>query len=147
MKSFLDTILGSGQGVNFESLNKLLAEIKNAIEPYAGGDPAAVGSEVAEGAASPEDSAAGDAAGETRAPAKKAAGLSGAIQTRAEVIKALDLICAYYRDHEPSSPVPLILQRAQRLVDKDFMTIMTDLTPDSLKQIEVITGIKPKEES
>ena len=58
------------------------------------------------------------------------------------MIKALDLICDYYRENEPSSPVPLILQRAQRLVNKDFMTIMTDLTPDALKQLQIITGTK-----
>ena len=67
------------------------------------------------------------------------------IQTRADVIKALDLICDYYRGNEPSSPVPLILQRAQRLVDKDFITIMTDLTPNALAQLQIITGTKPKE--
>jgi hypothetical protein len=27
-------------------------------------------------------------------------------------------------------------------VNKDFMTIMTDLTPDALKQLHVITGTK-----
>jgi len=72
-------------------------------------------------------------------------GMSGTIQTRGDVMKALDLICDYYRSNEPSSPVPLIIQRAQRLVDKDFMTIMTDLTPDAISQLQVITG-KPKQE-
>ena len=54
------------------------------------------------------------------------------------------MICDYYRTNEPSSPVPLILQRAQRLVAKDFMEILTELTPDALSQLQVITG-KPKE--
>jgi type VI secretion system protein ImpA len=60
------------------------------------------------------------------------------------VIKALGLICDFYRQNEPSSPVPLILQRGLRLVDKDFMAIMSDLTPDALKQLQVITGAKPE---
>lgn len=68
--------------------------------------------------------------------------MSGTIQSRADVIKALDLICAYYRDYEPSSPVPFILQRAHRLVDKDFMAIVSDLTPDALSHLQVITGTK-----
>jgi len=38
--------------------------------------------------------------------------------------------------------VPLILQRAHRLVDKDFMAIVSDLTPDALTHLQVITGTK-----
>jgi type VI secretion system protein ImpA len=48
----------------------------------------------------------------------------------------------FYRHNEPSSPVPLILQRAQRLVDKDFISIMSDLTPEALQQLQIITGAK-----
>ena len=137
LESFLDSTLGAGKSVNFETLDKLFGEMKHAIEPYAGDGAAAA---VASGEAS-----AGAAGGGARAAAKGGPGLSGAIQTRADVIRALGLICDYYRDNEPSSPVPLILQRAQRLVDKDFMTILTDLTPDALTQLQVITGTKPKE--
>ena len=138
IESFLETTLGSGRGVNFESLDKLLADMKHAVEPYAGGGAVAAGA--AEGGAG-----AGRAAAGGRAVATGGPGVSGTIQTRADVIKALGLICDYYTHNEPSSPVPLILQRAQRLVDKDFMAIMTDLTPDALAQLQVITGTKPKE--
>lgn len=136
LESFLDSTLGAGKGVNFESLNKLLAEMKRAVEPYA-----------PSGAPAGDASSASGASAEGGGPsvAKGGPGLSGTIQTRADAIKALELICDYYRDNEPSSPVPLILQRAQRLVDKDFMTIVTDLTPDAVKQLQVITGTKAKE--
>jgi len=131
LDKFLDSTLGAGRGANLESLKKLVAEMKHAIEPHA----------VVE--AAPAE--AGAAAGATQSPAvKPVAGLSGTIQTRADVIKALGLICDFYRQNEPSSPVPLILQRGLRLVDKDFMAIMSDLTPDALKQLQVITGAKPE---
>ena len=135
--SFLETTLGSGRGVNFEALNKLLGEMKQAVEPYATGGVAAA--EAAGGGA-----AAGGGGG-GRALATGGPSVSGTIQTRADVIKALGLVCDYYRNNEPSSPVPLILQRAQRLVDKDFMAIMTDLTPEALTQLRVITGTKAEE--
>ena len=144
IESFLDSALGSGNGVNFESLNKMLGEMKNAVEPHAGG--ASVESTLSDGTSGGAGEAVPAAEGGGR-PVAKGGAISGAIQTRGDVIRTLGLICDYYRDNEPSSPVPLILQRAERLVDKDFMTIMTDLTPDSLKQLEVITGTKPKEES
>ena len=130
LETFIDTTLGAGKGVNFEMLNKLLVEMKQAVEPYAGdGTPAA--------AAQP--GAAGDGQSRPKPPAPP----PGTIQSPADVIDALNRICEYYEKNEPSSPVPLILQRAQRLVDKKFTEILTDLTPDALKQLQVITGIKP----
>jgi type VI secretion system protein ImpA len=136
IEGFLDSTIGAGRGVNFESLDKLLEEMKRTVEPFA------VDGEASEAAAGNGDAAGGTSGG--RPAARGGSGMSGTIQSRADVIKALDLICDYYRENEPSSPVPLIIQRAQRLVDKDFMTIMSDLTPDALSQLQVITG-KPKE--
>jgi type VI secretion system protein ImpA len=136
--TFLDSTIGAGRGVNFESLDKLLDEMKRAVEPFA-----ADGAGAAEAPAG-DAGAAKTTTASARAAARGGPGVSGTIQSRADVIKALDLICDYYRENEPSSPVPLIIQRAQRLVDKDFMTIMSDLTPDALSQLQVITG-KPKE--
>jgi type VI secretion system protein ImpA len=69
-----------------------------------------------------------------------AGALGGAINDRQDVIHALDLICAYYSRCEPSSPVPLLLQRARRLVSKDFLEILQDLAPDGLAQVQVIKG-------
>ena len=138
LETFLDSAIGADRGVNFETLDKLLQEMKRTVEPYAA--DGAGGAEVSEG----ETAAAASGTSGPRPAARGGPGMSGAIQSRADVIKALDLICDYYRDNEPSSPVPLIIQRAQRLVDKDFMTIMSDLTPEAVSQLQVITG-KPKE--
>ena len=52
----------------------------------------------------------------------------------------LDNICAYYANHEPSSPVPLLLKRTRRLIDKNFVEILEDLAPDGLKQFHMISG-------
>jgi type VI secretion system protein ImpA len=67
------------------------------------------------------------------------------IQSRDDVLKVLDQICEYYAHHEPGSPVPLILTRARNLVNKDFMEILQDLSPDSASQVEkLLFGIKGK---
>ena len=44
--------------------------------------------------------------------------------------------------------LPLLEQPGPREIkaDKDFMSIVTDLTPDALTQLQVITGKKAKEE-
>jgi type VI secretion system protein ImpA len=67
---------------------------------------------------------------------------SGDISTREDVVRQLDRICEYYRRHEPSSPIPLLLQRAKRLVSKDFMTIIRDLAPSGVAEAESIGGVE-----
>ena len=69
-----------------------------------------------------------------------AAGPPGAIRSREDVVQAIDRICEYYQRKEPSSPVPLLLRRAKRLVAKDFMGILRDMVPDGVTQAETITG-------
>jgi len=130
---FIDSTLGAGAGVNFEPLKDLLNKMKRVVETFSTN-----GSGEVEAAAGAEASAGGDAP--AAAAGAKRGGAPGSIQSGADVVKHLDLICAYYERNEPSSPVPLILKRAKGLVNKDFTTIMTDLTPEALAQLQVITG-------
>jgi type VI secretion system protein ImpA len=67
--------------------------------------------------------------------------VSGEIRSAEDVVSALEKICQYYERHEPSSPVPLLLRRAQRLVSKSFLEIIRDLSPEAKKQIENIGGV------
>ncbi len=60
--------------------------------------------------------------------------------TRADVIAMLDRLCDYYARHEPSSPVPLLLQRARGLVDKSFVDLLKDLAPEGLAQLTSVVG-------
>lgn len=70
--------------------------------------------------------------------------MTGAINSREDVIRGLDKMCEYFKQHEPSSPVPMLLQRAKRLVAKDFIEILRDLTPAGVTQAEEIIGISNK---
>jgi type VI secretion system protein ImpA len=64
----------------------------------------------------------------------------GEIRSREDVVRVLERICDYYSRNEPSSPVPLLLRRAQRLATGSFMEIVRDLAPDAIKTIEQICG-------
>ena len=92
-----------------------------------------VGTVGADGAA-----AGGDAA--------KAGGARGEVDSREDVVRQLDRLCEYYRRHEPSSPVPMLLRRAKRLVSKDFMEIVRDLTPGGVAEAELLGGIEKASE-
>ena len=72
--------------------------------------------------------------------------LTGEIASREDVIRAIDKICDYYKRYEPSSPVPLFLNRAKRLASKSFLEILRDLTPDALNQALALGGISDASE-
>ena len=83
-------------------------------------------------------------AAEGAAPAAKAAP-TGAITSPRDVEVALDKIMAYYAAYEPSSPLPILLKRARRLVGADFLTIMKDVAPDGLSNVHLVGGITDEE--
>ncbi len=70
-----------------------------------------------------------------------AAGGGGEIRSRQDAVAAMDRISAYFRAHEPSSPVPLLMARAKRLVDMDFLDILQDVAPDAVEQVRKLGGV------
>ena len=66
--------------------------------------------------------------------------MPGIIASRDDVVRALDRVLDYYRAHEPSSPVPLLVQRAKRLVPLSFLDAMRELAPAGLKELQAVAG-------
>ena len=56
-------------------------------------------------------------------------------ESREDVVRALDAICAYYQQQEPSSPVPFLLARVRRLTSMSFINIIAELAPDALSDL------------
>jgi type VI secretion system protein ImpA len=77
--------------------------------------------------------------GETTSGTGAAAG-NGRINGPQDVLRRIDEICDYYARAEPSSPVPLLLRRAQRLVGMNFADLMKDLAPGGMNELQVISG-------
>ena len=69
----------------------------------------------------------------------------GAIGTRDDAMKTLDAVAAFFRANEPSSPVPLFIERAKRLVGKDFLAVLEDVIPDSVAQAKSVGGVRDAE--
>ena len=65
----------------------------------------------------------------------------GPISSQADVVRALDQIIEYFEKHEPSSPLPLLLSRARRLVGADFMAIVDELAPGGSSEVKSAGGI------
>ncbi|MGI9419081.1 MAG: type VI secretion system protein TssA [Geminicoccaceae bacterium] len=117
---------------DFSPLGNVLAEMAEAL----GGDR--TGNGQAEDAERPSGE---QAASSAAAPAGDAGG-TGELQNREQVIAALDRILAYYSRLEPASPIPLLIRRARRLVPMDFLALMEDLAPASVKQLKEIGGVE-----
>jgi type VI secretion system protein ImpA len=71
----------------------------------------------------------------------------GAIRSRQDAIRALDAVADFFRRNEPSSPIPLIVDRAKRLVSKDFLEVLADIAPEALSTARAAGGIKEVHES
>jgi type VI secretion system protein ImpA len=119
--SFLTTTLGAGGTINFEELQSTLDAMKKVLAPFS--------PEGATAGGSAPDAQAGTAGAET--PGESAAAsitVRGQIRSREDVVRQLENICAYYRQVEPSSPVPVLLRRAQKLVNMNFVQVVQELS-------------------
>ena len=64
----------------------------------------------------------------------------GAINSREDVVRALDAICSYYAKNEPSSPIPMFMERSKKLVMMSFVDIVRELVPDALQRVDMLRG-------
>jgi type VI secretion system protein ImpA len=125
----LTRTVGTSSAPDLTPLSTELLSMQKRIAPYL----PAIGT--------PADKQATDLVSGTSLPVTpQTLSLSGEIRSREDVVKLLHKICEYYMQAEPSSPVPLVLKRAARLAEMDFMQIIKDMSPEAIGQIQRITG-------
>jgi len=126
--------VGAKQAPDLTPLSSELTAMRSRVAPFLKASAAVLsGQELATG-------------GAHQAGSQTALSLEGEIRSREDVLRLLDKICQFYARSEPSSPVPLVIKRAARLAEMDFMQIMQDLSPDAISQIRTVTGEKEEEE-
>ena len=87
------------------------------------------------------DGADGDAQG--NGPPGARSNLSGAVSSRAEAIRAIDMICDYLERAEPTNPAPLFLKRARHLIGQNFLQLLKALAPQALSEVAGMVGVDP----
>ena len=125
----LDEQLGAANTVELSPLVKLLQVLTQAIRRLSpeGGDDA--------------DGSSREATANGVAPrAATGAAASGTISSRADAVRELERVCEWLERHEPANPAPILIRRAQRLMNKSFLEIIRDLAPDGLAQVENLAG-------
>ena len=138
---------------DMSELTNLLKQVlsKFAAAGFAGSDDAGAAGD----SGSDDDSGGGGGSGGTSSTrggggggfgAAGGGGGSGTVNNQQDVKNMLDRILSYYARSEPSSPVPILLDRAKRMVGADFLTIIKEMAPDGLSNVHLIGGIVETEE-
>ncbi|MCP3718350.1 type VI secretion system protein TssA [Paraburkholderia sp. CNPSo 3281] len=120
--------VGAIQSLDFASLRALLERASSLLATGVGEHPDDAQMRYA------------DEAGVASPAAANGNASSSTISSRADVAAALQRICAWYAQHEPASPVPLLLERARGLVEKSFVDLLKDLAPEGLAQLTQVVG-------
>ena len=134
VKQFVDH---SGQRPNLDLLQQTMrrvGEFYAAQDAEAAAESEGATEEIAEGAAE-----LGGAPGGGKSPR------SGGLASRADAVRILQQVAAFLRKSEPSSPAPMFVDRAVKLLQMDFNAIVKELMPDSRDRIEMLGGISLEE--
>jgi len=111
---------------NFRPTYDALESLQRAVSHFTSA-PAESSQEESDGAAGPRTD-----------QAASGGSFRGQIDSRDDVIRALEAVEAYYRRREPGSPVPLVLARARAWVNADFLTVIEDIAPEGVGEVRRI---------
>ena len=81
-----------------------------------------------------------DAAGAAAAATPESTGTTARFQvdSRSQAVALLDQVQRFFRQSEPSSPVPMLCERARAFAERDFMAVLRDVLPKAaLKNVGV----------
>ncbi len=126
--SLLEDRLGSANAVDLTPLAQLLDVLALALR------------RLTPGGADSEDQAQLADSDTPVAVSARGGAASGAITSRTDAIRELERVCAWLERNEPANPAPILIRRAQRLMNKSFLEIIRDLAPEGLAQIENLAG-------
>ncbi|MDR3338045.1 MAG: type VI secretion system protein TssA [Treponema sp.] len=73
--------------------------------------------------------------------------LSYRANTRAEALLLLKKGAEYFQFQEPSSPIPLLINRAMRFAEMNFIDLIEDIAPDAVARGRDVLGLKKEENS
>ncbi len=78
------------------------------------------------------------------APTRPATAALGSVRSREDALRAIDMVCDYLERHEPTNPAQLLLRRARRIINHNFLQLIKELAPDALNEAARVMGIDPE---
>lgn len=135
--NFLSEKTGAARSISFKPLEQALCVAQNCLAAFS--ESHGESSDATESVASVAEVDLPVAAGGDKGM------VAGKILSRKDVIKAIQAIREYYIRCEPSSPVPILMERAERFVNMSFMDIFTELAPEAADQTKRVLGVQQRE--
>ncbi|KRA59195.1 type VI secretion-associated protein, ImpA family [Caulobacter sp. Root655] len=124
-----------GGGTNFQETYAALGQMRRAVQAFG---PKPIESEIGEPSTAPDVASPSFSHNATPVGAR--------IETREDVVRALDAMGDYYRRKEPGHPILALLQRAREWVGLDFMAILEDIAPGSLDEARTVLQFRKQRE-
>jgi type VI secretion system protein ImpA len=121
---------GSNAVPKLDALLLVLQRMQQMLAPYVS-QPAE-----SEASGAGESSSVGPAA--TAAKAQEV----GTITSRQDVLRVLDAVMSYYRSSEPGSLVPILAERAKRLVSMSFLEALAEVAPEVVDPVKKAVGVR-----
>ncbi len=138
---------GNTYNVDFSPTLDVLSQLTFALEKHANVKTEALQTEdETSGQNGETDTSSSGTASASQNNSAAAFSPSGQVSSRKDVEKCFALILDYYAAHEPSSPIPILINRANKLIHLDFLEIMQDIYPEALSTLHQLGGIE-KEDS
>lgn len=134
MSACLQDRIGAAVSIDFKPLETILSCLRTA---FAAVMPAA----------GPGEAGITNGNDETLSVAGVSTGRPGEIRTRQDVLAALGQVVQYLQRTEPTNPAQLLLIRAQRIMNMNFLEAIQELAPEALHQAELMLGQQLNSES
>jgi type VI secretion system protein ImpA len=125
----------SGQRPSLDTLQQTLKRVGEFYATLDAEDAAAAAVEAGD-----DGAADGGETGDASVPGGKPP-RSGGLASRADAVRILQQVAEFLRRNEPSSPAPMFVDRAIKMLQMDFKAIVKELMPDSKERIEMLGGI------
>jgi len=129
LQTFLNEKVGSDQAADLKPVRDLLNAIAKVALNIRGSDENSSNEQL-----ETEDINTSNSSGQARGV--------GEVRSREDAVRALSRVCEYLERNEPTNPAQLFIKRAQRLMTMNFVDIIQELVPDSMNQVETLTGIR-----
>lgn len=133
LQQVMNDRFGIGEAVDLKAMRGMLEAVRSVIpDPQSAESTDDIDSEASEG-----DSGDGSARAAPRG------GPLSRIDNRQDAVRAINLVCEYLERSEPTNPAQLLLRRAERLIEKNFLQLVRELAPEAMAEVARIMGVDP----
>jgi len=137
LQSLMDARFGTGSAVEVKQLRTMLQGLESLLP--ADEDVATL----PDGEGVPGTPSEPVASADAHAPNRRTTSGVHSIESKQDAVRAIQLVCAYLERSEPTNPAQMMLRRAERLIDKNFLQLIKDFAPDSMADVARVLGVDP----